>query len=348
MLFGPDTADGITQEAKTALEFVRSLIKNESIDAGHQHTGRISLAWTKAHFENQKRVAARMQEKSDVEVSIVERNDLGAEINTECYFGGMLLPEHGGIHPRKFHEGLLCSVLERGISVVPDCPARTWQRTRNGFLVETPKGTIAAKKIVLGTGGYATSNFPWFRQRVFPLPSFIVATERLDPDLIADLAPGRRMMVETRARHSYYRISPDGSRILYGGRSSMRPLELRNAALRLHKTMCQVWPSLSNVKLTHVWTGNTGYSFNHMPTVGEKDGIHYAMGYSGSGTVMAPYLGAKAGLRAAEAGGETAYAHTKLQTSLLNPTGTPWFLYAADFWYRNWVDRIETAQGRKP
>ena len=40
--------------------------------------------------------------------------------------------------------------------------------------------------------------------------------------------------METRARHSYFRISPDGTRILYGGRAAMVDLDLRKAAARLH------------------------------------------------------------------------------------------------------------------
>ena len=151
------------------------------------------------------------------------------------------------------------------------------------------------------------------------------------------------MMVETRARHSYFRVSPDDTRILFGGRASMVNIDMAEAARRQHATMCEVWPALHDVKLTHVWTGNTGFSFSHMPTVGAHDGIHYAMGYSGSGTVMAPYLGAKAACRALGLPeGETAYTRTRLRTRWFHRGGQPHFLRPADLWYRNWVDRRET------
>lgn len=124
--------------------------------------------------------------------------------------------------------------------------------------------------------------------------------------------------------------------------------DLKKAAARLCQTMCEVWPELRDAKLSHVWTGNTGYSFGHMPSVGEHDGLHYAMGFSGSGTVMAPYLGAKAALRAlGHEGGATAYADIHLGTRWFHRGGTPHFLKAADVWYRNWVDRRETRAARK-
>ena len=112
--------------------------------------------------------------------------------------------------------------------------------------------------------------------------------------------------------------------------------------------MAEIWPVLTDVRLTHVWKGFTGYSFDHMPQVGEHDGVHFAMGYSGSGTVMAPYLGAKAAWRAlGDPRGQTVYARTTLRPRWFHPVGTPHFLKAADAWYRHWVDGSESrAAGR--
>lgn len=42
-------------------------------------------------------------------------------------------------------------------------------------------------------------------------------------NLLLSLAPGKRMMVKTRACHSYFTISPDGTRIIFGGTASMTP-----------------------------------------------------------------------------------------------------------------------------
>jgi hypothetical protein len=72
------------------------------------------------------------------------------------------------------------------------------------------------------------------------------------------------------------------------------------------------------------------------------------MGFSGSGTVMAPYLGAKAAWMAlGDPRGETAYAKTRLRPRWFHPTLTPYFLRPADWWYRGWVDRTETSSARK-
>lgn len=347
-LYGPDTATGVFAEAHESLDFVKDLIAREGISCDFQETGRVSLAWTKAHAEGQRRLVSRVTEHSRVPVRLVDRNDLGQEISTPQYHGGIVFEGHGGLHPRKYHDGLLSAVLRRGIGVHGDCKVERYARRGGGFEVSTVKGSLTAGKIVLATNGYTQGPFRWHQARVFALPSYVIATEPVAPNLLGHLAPGRRMMVETRARHSYFRLSPDGTRILFGGRAAMRPVPLDTAASRLHGTMTQIWPELAGTRLSHVWTGNTGYSFTHMPHVGEVDGIHYAMGFSGSGTVMAPYLGSKAGFRAVgDPRGDTAYANTSLKRHPLHPTRAPHFLHAADLWYRHWVDRQENRAARR-
>jgi glycine/D-amino acid oxidase-like deaminating enzyme len=340
--FGADVADALFAEAGPSLDWAKSLIAQEKIDCDLQETGRVQLAWTPDHANDQKTLADTVKAKSDVDIRVVAKGELGQEIGTERYFGGILFPKHCGLHPAKYHKGLRAAVERRGIPLTGKAEVTALERDVSGFVAHTPKGKVRAAKVILCTNGYTTRTFRWHTARVFPLPSYLIATEELPENLIGHLAPGRRMMVETRARHSYFRVAPDGKRILWGGRASMRNVPIDVAARRLHATMSGVWPELSDVKLSHAWWGNTGYSFTHMPHVGSDNGLHYAMGFSGSGTVMAPYLGAKAAWQAVgDPRGETAYTATHLKRHILHPFDRPHFLRAADMWYRQWVDRVE-------
>lgn len=341
--YGTETADALFTEAGAALGWMEAMLEREGIDCGYARTGRIQLAYTPAHLERQRRLAADLRDKGGVTCEIAE--DLSGEISTPLYHGGLLFPRHGGLNPAKYLLGMLEAVLRRGVPVIAECPAQDVQRAGVGHLVDTPKGRIKASKVVLSTNGYTRGPFGWFARRVFPLPSYLIATEPLSENLIGTLVPGRRMMVETRARHSYFRVSPDGTRILFGGRAAMVPIGPERAALRLRETMCEIWPELADVKLSHVWTGNTGFTFSNLPHVGVRDGIHFALGYSGGGTVLAPYLGRKVALLAlGSAEGETAYTRTAFVSKWYHPGGAPLFLTPADWMYRHWVDRQETRQ----
>jgi len=345
--FGDAAARGIYQEAQAAYDYTRNVIEREEIDCDFLQTGRIQSAWTQAHFASQKNLVAGIAQVAEMNIDVLERSELTNEIATEQYFGGLRFPEHAALHPRKFHDGLLAAVLQRGVTVVQNCPIKGVEKSGASFIARSTGGATQADKVILATNGYTGSTFSWLHRRVFPLPSFIIATEQLDQGTIEKLAPGQRMMVETRARHSYYRVSPDGTRILYGGRASMRPLSPEKAAARLHATMCQVWPELQSVKLTHSWSGNTGYSFTHMPHVGVCDGMHYSAGYSGSGVAVAPYLGMKVAKQAiGDPSGDTAYSLTPLESRAFYFGGAPRFLGLAEFWYRQVVDRRESAGAR--
>lgn len=340
---GEAAAEAIFRESVTAYDWTRALIAEEGIECGLQVTGRIQLAWTKAHHEGQKRLVEELRKRDAGRFDIVDRAGLRHEISTDRYFGGILFPQHAGLHPRKFHDGLLAACLKAGVRIIQNCPLIGLQRSQSGFHLETPNGPIRTGKVIAATNGY-TANTPlgWLTRRVFALPSFIVATEKLSPNLISELAPGRRMMVETRARHSYFRISPDGTRILWGGRAAMTPTGPEKAAKLLRRSIEEIWPTLKGVRLTHSWTGNTGFSFNHTAHVGQRDGVHFALGYSGSGVALAPYLGMKVAAQALGLPeGETAFSRSKLDTRPFHFGGRPWFLVPGQAWYSQIVDRRE-------
>ncbi|MDG2474483.1 MAG: FAD-binding oxidoreductase [Paracoccaceae bacterium] len=340
--FGVETADQIFEEASASLTFVKRLISDELIDCDLIQSGRIQLAWSKKDHENQKQLASNIKQKSNVSVQIISREELSGEIKTDRYFGGILFEEHGGINPAKFHNGLMTSLIKRKVSVLENMPVLSIERMPRGFKVHFLNKELFVKNVIMATNGYTTNKFYWFKKRVFPVPSFLIATENLPKELIRELTPRGRMMVETRAQYNYFRPSPNGKKIIFGGRAALKPIPLKIAAERLKASLDDIWPELINYQLTNVWTGYTGFSFNHIPHIGSYNGINYAMGYSGSGTVLAAYLGAKVAYKTlGDRRGETGYSQTKLKTNLFHIFEKPYFLSVADLWYRNVIDRLQ-------
>lgn len=201
---------------------------------------------------------------------------------------------------------------------------------------------------MIATNGYTGRGLGWVARRIFRLPSFIVATEPLPAEVIDQVAPGRHMMVESRARHSYFRPSPDGTRILFGGRAALYNMDQRTAAKRLQRTMAEIWPEAAAWRLSHSWRGWTGFTFARIPHVGEHEGAHFAFGYCGNGVALSPWLGRKAALRAlGDPAGETAYAKTRLESRPYHIGGAPWFLNLAHFWWSGPVDWREGREARR-
>jgi glycine/D-amino acid oxidase-like deaminating enzyme len=154
------------------------------------------------------------------------------------------------------------------------------------------------------------------------------------------LFPRDRIASDTCKVVYYYRASPDRKRILFGGRVSARETNTAISGLKLYQDLCRIFPELSSYKITHSWMGFVAYTFDELAHTGVHDGVHYAMGYCGSGVSMASYLGMRLGQKVLGLKeGQTAF------DGLPQPTrpfysGKPWFLPAAVGWYR-WRDRLQ-------
>ena len=72
-------------------------------------------------------------------------------------------------------------------------------------------------------------------------------------------------------------------------------MDPRASATPLHAEMTKRFPVLSGIGISHSWMGFVAYTFDELPHLGCRDGIHYAMGYCGSGVSLASYLGSKIG-----------------------------------------------------
>ena len=347
--YGEKTAQSLLQEAQTAYQFTKNLINNNHINCQLQLCGRVQGASTIAHFKNQQRLAQELKQYTDIQVKVLQQADLREEINTQSYIGGLLFPEHGGLHPQQFHSGLVQLAIKHGVNLHPQTPVQAINQYGNGFTAITSKGDIQAKKVIITANGYLQGKFSWLAKRVFPLPSFIAVTAPRPPEFWQQLFPRQRMVVETRAKHCYYRLTPDGTRLLLGARASLRPINLTLAAKRLHTCIADIFPSLSDLSIDYCWTGNTGYTFSHLPNIGVTNGMHYAMGYSGSGVVMAPYLGMKVAHQAlGDERGQTAFTKTQLQSRPFYFGGKkPAFLFLADWYYNKIVDIKENIAHKK-
>ena len=66
----------------------------------------------------------------------------------------------------------------------------------------------------------------------------------------------------------------------------------------LAKNLLGVFPHLGATDVTHAWDGQIGYTYDELPHLGRMaDGVHYAVGYCGTGVSRATYFGHKIALQ---------------------------------------------------
>ncbi|HEY5862718.1 MAG TPA: FAD-binding oxidoreductase [Casimicrobiaceae bacterium] len=335
---GPQRAFDILKEGHRSLEFINAFVADEAIDCDMRVVGRFHAAHNAAQYEALAHRVAHQPKGLEVDAHMVPRAEQRSELGTDAYWGGVVYARHCSVDPARYHQGLLDRVQAAGAQVVPRCAVTKIERNGDSFRVATARGTTTARDVVIATNGYTKAVTPWLRRRVIPIGSYMIATEPLPADVMARLMPKRRIVSDTRKVVYYYRPSPDGRRILFGGRVSHDETDPRVSAPLLHRDLVAIFPELAQTRVTHSWCGFVAYTFDELMHVGRHDGMYYAMGYCGAGVGTASYFGMRIGQQVlGRAEGRTALDGLAFQTRPLY-TGTPWFLAALIRYYR-WRDR---------
>lgn len=332
--YGEPTARAIVGEGLAALEFTVDLIEREQIRCDFKRCGRFHGAWRPSHYDAFGREIDLMKRTFGVEADLLSRGETRDEIASDVYHGAVLYHSHGGLHPGKFHDGLLDRATAAGAAVLGHAPVTAVARDGDAFAVTCSKGSLRARDVIVATNGYTGGVTPDLKKRLAPIASFIIATEELGEERVRRLLPKGRMMVESRMRHCYYRPSPDGRRILLGARAALRAVDPGRTAAINHRLLRDIFPELRDVKVTHSWNGFVAFARDRLPHLGRRDGIHHALGYGGSGVAMAPYLGHKVAHQVlGDTAGDSPFTHTPFDPV---PAYERWplALRLGEWWYR--------------
>ncbi|WP_271553051.1 NAD(P)/FAD-dependent oxidoreductase [Bradyrhizobium sp. CCBAU 45394] len=328
-------------EAAEAYRLFERTLDLYGIDCSYRRNGRITALWTSEHLRGWAERIPLLNAQTGADIREMSPDEMRRELASDYYAGGVFVSRAGHIDPAKYFRGLLRAAQSSGAVVCSHAPASKIERRGARFAVTTERGTIRAREVVIATNGYTKMLMPALRRRVVPVTSHQICTEELPSDLRRSLIPNDRAVVETRRVTNYYCISPDGKRLLFGGRARFYPLTARQSATVLHTQMIARFPQLADVKVSHSWGGCVALTFDFLPHIGKLDGVHYALGCNGSGVTMMSYLGHKVARQILDRpeAEPSSYA-APLQTHPLYH-GRPWFmpLIGTYFQLRDVADR---------
>jgi glycine/D-amino acid oxidase-like deaminating enzyme len=291
---GEERAVRIRREGQHALKWLEDFIAREKIECDYVKVGRFYAAHNAAAYRALARDLSEQPKWLMADAYLVPRARQHEEIGSDFYHGGAVLPQCAALHPAKLHRALLERALQAGTSIIEHCAVVDIQRENGRFRLLTSRGPTRAREVIVATNGYTGHLTPWLRRRVMPIGSYIIATEPLPPEVTRRLIPHNRVISDTRRLIFYYRLSEDGRRLLFGGRVAVRERDPSVTAPRLHHELTRIFPELSLTRITHSWVGFVAYTFDRLPHLGRQaDGIHYCMGYCGTGIALASYLGTR-------------------------------------------------------
>ena len=336
---GLEPAKALYTEVAEARKFLVRLVRDEGIQCHLVETGRFTGAHAPAQLDAMARDLELQKKHLDMDAEMVPKADQSAFVGTERYHGGLWARFGGHLHPALYHQGLLDRALDAGAVVVPETRVTGIKRNGSAFTLTAGGRAIRAGDVVVATNGYSGPVNGWLRRRLIPIQSQIIATEPVDSTIVDRLLPKSRMVGDTYALKHYYRPSPDGTRILFGGRAGGAEIDdPKRSGVHLYDRMTGLFPELAGVGLTHSWAGFVAFTFDFLPHMGVRGGVHYALGYCGSGVMLSSYFGRKLGLRILGAPEAASPFDDRRFTTRPFYTGTPWFLSAVMAYYA-WRDQ---------
>ena len=330
--YGETTGASLYEDTLAAFETVKRLIAEGSIDCEFRENGYVELAFAASHVRDLVQMRDSLAGRG-VDSTFVPREKLHGEIGSDAYHAGLVIPG-GLVHPGRLFAGLAAAAGDAGADLHERVRARSVRRQADGrFTVETERGAILARDVFIATNGYTDGVAPGLRRRIIPIGSYIIATEPLPDELVAELSPRGRAFFDTKNFLYYWHVSAD-RRMVFGGRASMFPTSIDRTARILYDGMVRVHPQLAGRRIDYAWGGNVGFTFDRMPHVGRtSDGVAYAVGCCGSGVALMTHVGTKVGQWLA-GGDAPALAALRFPLVPAPYEGRPWFLPLVGEWFR--------------
>ena len=345
-MYGRERTTRMYAASLATIDCVEQIVRDEEIDCNFSRCGHLEVACKQKHFDDYARQAYVIERDFNHKMRVVERGDLGMEIGSTIYFGGMVDEVSAGCNPARYVAGLGRAAMKAGAEIFEHIRVQAIEREsrqgESGWRISTSRGALWAHEVFIGTSGYTGSATPSIQKRIIPIGSFIITTEVLPESLARELSPRNRMIYDSKNYLYYYRLTPD-RRMLFGGRAAFFPetdQTVRRSAEILRRGMISVYPQLRDARIEYVWGGTLDFSFDIMPHAGQIDGMYYAVGYAGHGVAMATYQGQKIAELMAGDKPENPFVDIPFPAAPFGfYDGRPWFLPFAGAWYKmlDWV-----------
>ncbi len=325
--FPPDVVNTVVGWARNSFEHLEQFIQSEGIACHFEKKGRFLGACAPRHYRWLQARFEKLQRSGTVGCRFIGRDEQRQEIGSDYYYGGLLFDAAAKLHPALLFEGFLKACMRYECITLTD-QTRVRQIAQDGrsWTLDTEKGRFHAKHVAVCTNGYTSGLLPKLHHRLVPVASHVIVTDEISADLARQISPNGRTFSETRRIMHYFRLTPDGRRVLFGGRSRFTETPFEVNAQLLHTQLVRRFPELAAVRVARAWQGNVAFSGDALPHVGEFDGVHYVAACCGSGITMMPYLGMQLGRKiAGQLRGSDEFDRIPLPPIPFY-RGNPWFL----------------------
>jgi len=211
-------------------------------------------------------------------------------LGTERFVGGLVSYYDGHLHPLNLCIGEARAAHSLGVRIFEQSPVTSIEHGPRPK-VKTARGQVNAASVVLAGNAYHFLERKHLSNLTFPAGSYIIGTEPLSEETVAQINPGDLAVCEMNNILDYYRLSAD-KRLLYGGRCNYSGREPSSIKATMLPRMLEIYPQLKGVRIDYEWGGMIGIVLNRIPALGRiNQNVYYCQGYSGHGVNATHIMG---------------------------------------------------------
>jgi glycine/D-amino acid oxidase-like deaminating enzyme len=295
---GPELGRQAFDASLYGINQIKRLIAEQGVQCDFEENGMLETALDEAQAKELEKHLATYKAMG-LDATLLHGKDLEAQVRSPRYMAGLQFRYGAILNPAKLARGMKPIVERAGVEV---CERTLVLRVTPGNVhrVETEMGEIRAPVLVLGLNGYAP-RLGFFRDRVLPLCSYVIATEPLTAAQWQSIGWQHRQGIsDMRVLFDYQRPTADG-RIVIGG--SDAPYfagdapssgNYKPALAALTNSLFTTFPQLEDVRIAHAWGGTMGFTMDFTPSVGvmgEHKNIFYGVAYNGEGVAFSQTAG---------------------------------------------------------
>ena len=200
---------------------------------------------------------------------------------TDVYIGGMLNMGNGHLHPLNLCIGEANAAVSRGATIYEGSNVLRIDHGSKPTVV-TEHGSVTAEHVVIAGNAYHLIE-PSLRGIMFPVKSFIIATEPLSTEQLTNVNPNDLAICDPNFVLQYYRLSAD-KRLLFGARINYFGDDPKYIEGHHKPQMLRIYPQLEGIGIDYAWGGTIGVPIHRVPQIGRvAPNVFYSQGYSGHG-----------------------------------------------------------------
>src|SRR6185369_12198427 len=169
-MYGREKTQEMYAASLKSIECVEQIVKDESIECNFSRCGHLEVACKQKHFDDYERQAEVVAREFNHQLRVVQKNELGGEIGSKIYYGGMVDDVSAGVNPARYVAGLAVAAQRAGACIYERTRVQMMERSsRNGsagWNLVTSRGGLRAGDVMVATSGYTGKVTPALQKKI--------------------------------------------------------------------------------------------------------------------------------------------------------------------------------------